>query len=111
MPDLNGIDATRRIRALRGNTGVVGLSASVDRTLAREIFEAGASAYVGKNSAFSELVHAIRAVAAGRQYLSSVMRTLFEGAPPTRLGRLADISEERRCPFSRHGVSTARADL
>ena len=36
MPDLNGIDATRRIRAVRRHTGVVGLSASVDRTLVRE---------------------------------------------------------------------------
>jgi len=64
MPDLNGIDATWRIKAKSPRTGVVGLSARSDAKAAARILEAGAASYLCKNAAFSELAVAIRAAAA-----------------------------------------------
>jgi two-component system chemotaxis response regulator CheB len=63
MPDLNGIDATRRIKAKSPRTRVVGLSARSDAKAAARILEAGAVNYLCKDVAFSELAVAIRAAA------------------------------------------------
>lgn len=94
LPDLNGIEAASRIRGLQTNTRVVALSAYSDKRFVTEMLRAGASAYVSKAAAGTELVVAIRAVAAGGSYLSpDVAGALVDevrGAEPdgqTRLGR------------------------
>lgn len=69
MPDLNGIDATRRIKALNPRTRVVALSARSDAQAAGRILEAGASGYLCKNAAFSELARTIRSVVTRQPYL------------------------------------------
>jgi DNA-binding NarL/FixJ family response regulator len=70
MPDLNGIEATRKI--LKGNphAKIVGLSGHTNREFVREMLKAGASAYVLKSRAYEELVRAIREVMKGKKYLS-----------------------------------------
>ena len=70
MPDLNGIDATRKI--VKDNPGikVVALSGHPDRRFVVEMLKAGASGYVLKQSAYEELAKAIREVMNGRTYLS-----------------------------------------
>ena len=70
MPLLNGIDATSRILQKNPNIKIVALSSHRDDRLTTDIFAAGASAYVIKDSAFQELVAAIRAVSAGDTYIS-----------------------------------------
>lgn len=70
MSDLNGIEATRQIRAENPNARVLALSTHSDRRYVAGMLEAGASGYVVKVSAYDELRHAVRAVAAGRVYLS-----------------------------------------
>ena len=55
MPQLNGVDATRRIKQGNPLTGVVALSARTDAQAAARIVEAGATGYLCKNAAFSEL--------------------------------------------------------
>lgn len=70
MPDLNGIEATRRIRADQPRVKVVALSMHSDRRFLTEALKAGASGYLLKDSAFDELEVAIRAVHAGQTYLS-----------------------------------------
>lgn len=70
MPDLNGIDATRRIVAAQPATKVIGLSMSSDRRYVLAMFEAGAAGYLLKNSASDELIQAVRAVASGLSYVS-----------------------------------------
>ena len=70
MPDLNGIEATRRIVASQPQTRVVALSVHSDKRFVTQMFEAGASAYLLKECAFEELVSAIKEVVAGRLYVS-----------------------------------------
>jgi DNA-binding NarL/FixJ family response regulator len=70
MPDLNGIEATRRILADNPKCKIVGLSMHSDRRFLTEMLKAGATAYLLKDSAFEELASAIRAVTVGQVYLS-----------------------------------------
>lgn len=69
MPDLNGMDATRRIVAELPNVKVVALSMHADRRFVAEMLRAGASGYLVKDAAFEELTGAIEAVTQGRVYL------------------------------------------
>jgi DNA-binding NarL/FixJ family response regulator len=70
MPDLNGIEATRKLLKANPNIKVVALSGHANREFVREMLKAGASAYVLKSRAFEELVRAIREVMKGKKYLS-----------------------------------------
>jgi DNA-binding NarL/FixJ family response regulator len=70
MPDLNGIEATRRLVKSDPKIKVVALSAHPNREFVREMLKAGASAYVLKSRAYDDLVRAIREVMKGKKYLS-----------------------------------------
>jgi len=70
MPNLNGIEATRQIREIAPRTRVVALSMHSGAQFVSRMLEAGASAYLLKDSAHEELLHAVRAVTAGQVYLS-----------------------------------------
>jgi DNA-binding NarL/FixJ family response regulator len=70
MPGMNGIEATRAIVAARAETKVVILTMHVDRRYATEALRAGASGYLLKEAAFSDLVQALRLVQAGKTHLS-----------------------------------------
>ncbi len=70
MPDLNGIDATRHIISRRPKTKVIALSMHSDRQFVAEMFRAGASGYLLKDSAFEELASAIRTVAKDQTYIA-----------------------------------------
>lgn len=70
MPDLNGIDATRRLVAEIRGIKVIGLSMNADRRYVVAMFKAGALGYLLKNSASDELLQAVRAVADGLTYVS-----------------------------------------
>jgi len=69
MPKLNGLKATQKITEVCPQVKVLTLSRHADDGYIRELLGAGASAYVLKQSAPSELIHAIRAVAAGGKYI------------------------------------------
>jgi DNA-binding NarL/FixJ family response regulator len=94
LPDLNGIEAANRLRQQTGaGIRIVALSAYTDRRFVTEMLRAGASAYVTKSSAGTELVRAIRAVASGLTYicpeaaesLVSAVRNAPDGEPVPRL--------------------------
>jgi two-component system response regulator NreC len=70
MPELNGIEATRRLAASMPHTRVIALSMHKDSVYVREILRAGARGYLLKDSGAGDLVTAIRAVASGESYLS-----------------------------------------
>lgn len=70
MPDLNGIEATRKIVANNPQTKVVALSGHASKAFVREMLTAGASAYVVKKRAYEDLIRAIREVMKGKKYLS-----------------------------------------
>lgn len=70
MPDLNGIEATRRISESLPHTRVLALSMHKDSVYVREILRAGARGYLLKDAIDKDLVSAIRSVAMGEGYIS-----------------------------------------
>jgi DNA-binding NarL/FixJ family response regulator len=76
MPDMNGIDATRMIRNEHPDIKIIALSMHHDKQFVSEIFRAGASGYLIKDSAFDELDHAIRIVMSGKTYINPQIASL-----------------------------------
>jgi two-component system, NarL family, response regulator NreC len=70
MPELNGIEATRRLASSVPHARVVALSMHKDNVYVREILRAGARGYLLKDSVAADLVSAVRATAQGEGYLS-----------------------------------------
>jgi DNA-binding NarL/FixJ family response regulator len=70
MPEMNGIEATRRIRAGYEHVRVIALSAYTEEHYVHHMLEAGACGYVLKVAAVEDLVQAVRAVNRGKTYLS-----------------------------------------
>ena len=70
MPSLNGIEATRRIRAQYPNVRVICLSIHSESQFVSAMLEAGASGYLLKDCAIEELIRAIRTVLADQVYIS-----------------------------------------
>ncbi len=77
MPGLNGIEAARRLKQREPGAKLVVLTMHADLSLVRAAFEAGASAYVLKQSAATELVQALHEVENGQHYVSPLIRTIF----------------------------------
>jgi len=73
MPLLNGVDAARQLKRDLPEVGIIFLTMNEDAQLAAEAFRAGASAYLLKRSAGSELLTAIREVTAGRFYITPLV--------------------------------------
>jgi DNA-binding NarL/FixJ family response regulator len=74
MPLLNGLDAAEQLKALHPDIEVIILTQNRDRWMAAEAFRRGASGYLLKDSAASELVAAIRMVLKGGRYTSPALR-------------------------------------
>jgi two-component system, NarL family, response regulator NreC len=70
MPDLNGIEAARKIIKTRPQIKIIALSGHPDRHFVTEMLKAGASAYILKQTAYEELIRALREVMNGKTYLS-----------------------------------------
>jgi two-component system response regulator NreC len=75
MPDMNGIEATRRIKESGVNTAVLALTMYEDDQYFFEMLKAGASGYVPKRAAPDELVSAIRTVGRGEVFLYPSLAT------------------------------------
>jgi DNA-binding NarL/FixJ family response regulator len=73
MPLLNGIEAVRQIKKLEPQVKVVFLTMHPDVTYAIRAFESGASGYVLKHSASSELLTAIQEAMKGRTYVTPMI--------------------------------------
>jgi DNA-binding NarL/FixJ family response regulator len=73
MPELNGAQVTTRLREARPDRKILALTVHEDKGYLRLLLEAGAAGYVLKRAAASELVQAIRAVAAGGTYLDPTL--------------------------------------
>ncbi len=68
LPDLNGMELAARLHDANANIRIVALSAYADKRFVTEMLRSGASAYVIKASAGTELVRAIHAVMEGQNY-------------------------------------------
>ncbi len=102
MPELNGIEATRQLRAACPAVKVIILSIHSTADHVAAALEAGARGYLLKESAGAEVVSAVRTVATGRRFLSrqvaeqwgSKYPTQEEALPPSPLLRLSARERE-----------------
>jgi two-component system response regulator NreC len=77
MPGSNGLEATRRISALELHTSVLVLTVHAEEEYLVPVVEAGASGYLTKTSADTDLLEAIRVVARGQVFLPPKAATLL----------------------------------
>lgn len=100
MPVLNGLDAARRLKRLMPEVRLIFLTVSEDPDLAAEAFRAGASGYLLKNSAASELLSAVQEVSQGRSYVTplatqGLVGSFLRSSGPARgTGNLSDRQRE-----------------
>ncbi len=79
MPILNGIEAARQILARAPQVSVVFLSMHADESYVLRALKAGARAYLLKDSAEQDLIHAVEAVGEGKAFFSpAISRMLME---------------------------------
>jgi DNA-binding NarL/FixJ family response regulator len=90
MPGMNGLAATRALKQKQPKAVIVTLTRHGDDAYVQELLRAGVSGYVLKQSAPTELIQAIRAAAAGGQYLDS---SLTARVTSRLLGRAAKASK------------------
>lgn len=79
MPDVDGIQATELIHALKVPTQVVILSMYANANLVKQALQKGASGYLMKRSATEELLEAVRKAKLGEIYLSPKIADTFRG--------------------------------
>jgi DNA-binding NarL/FixJ family response regulator len=101
MPEVNGLQATKRLKAEQPGIKVVALTVHEDASYLLQLCKAGAAGYVLKRSAGDDLIHAIRTVAAGGLHfdptLASKALTGQRGEAPGKAGALvSDLSEREK---------------
>jgi DNA-binding NarL/FixJ family response regulator len=102
MPELNGIAATRRIIEDFKKIKILALSMHSDHHFVTEMLEAGASGYMLKDSAFTELTNAIRTIMAGGLFISprlagNVLDAFAHASKPNRKARQRiELSEREK---------------
>jgi DNA-binding NarL/FixJ family response regulator len=102
MPLLNGLDAARQVRKLVPESKLIFLTMHATPTYATEAFKAGASGYLIKRSAASELKQAIQAVLRGQHYLTPLITkdvlaaTLLPSEQQTRQRPVATLTPRQR---------------
>ncbi len=85
MPNMNGMEATRRIRAANSHIGVVILSMHQDESYVLGSLKAGARGYLLKDSMRGEVLQAIRAVYQGSTFLTRKVARILQEDYVTRL--------------------------
>jgi len=105
MPGLNGARATEAIRRDCPGTRVLVLTMHEDKGYLRQLVQAGASGYLLKRAASQDLIHALRAVAAGGTYLDPALAAgvlvAFAGNAAGRGPRREDELSEREAEVVR----------
>lgn len=98
MPGIDGIEMARQLGEQGGKVGVVMLSVHDSMEYVYRALAVGARGYLQKESAACEIVDAIRAVHAGRRYLSSRIAALVaeQVGRPTRKTPLESLSARER---------------
>ena len=98
MPGRSGLDAVAEIKEAAPKAEVLVLSMQDDPSYVREAFAAGSSGYVLKDAADTELVTAVREVAAGRRYVHPTLGARLAAAEADAVSRAAadPLSERER---------------
>jgi DNA-binding NarL/FixJ family response regulator len=74
MPELNGMEATRRLSASLPKVRILALSMHKDAIYVREMLKAGARGYLLKDSGELDLLEAVRAISRGGEYISPALQ-------------------------------------
>ncbi len=101
MPELNGLQATARLKAEHPHLKVVALTAHEDEGYLSQLCQAGAAGYVLKRSAGEELIQAIAAVAGGGVHFeaglaSKALARKMGGASAARESHTAELSDREK---------------
>jgi DNA-binding NarL/FixJ family response regulator len=96
MPELNGIEATRQIKAVAPNIAVLVLTAYDSDQYIFAFLAAGAAGYLLKDVSVEQLIHAIRAVHAGESMLHPAItrKVISHFAQPEQKGKLPNGTEQ-----------------
>ena len=97
MPEMNGVEATRRLRKEFPRIKIIALTIYEDTGYLRQLLKAGASGYVLKRAVVEELVHAVRTCAAGGSYIDP---TLAGQAVSTYINRGSAASSQTQGELS-----------
>jgi two-component system response regulator NreC len=92
MPGESSLPAIPRMRDSAPDTQIVVLTMQNDPAFAREALRAGATGYVLKEAADTELVQAVRLAAEGRTYLNPELGARLAAEPPAAVGPPDDLS-------------------
>jgi DNA-binding NarL/FixJ family response regulator len=84
MDDIAGTEVARQVKNQSPGIGIVILSMYGDKMHVMQALQAGASAYVMKKSASSELIQAVREVHIGRRFLSSPLSEMLADTGPRK---------------------------
>ena len=87
MPELNGLDATRHIKRILPKAEVLIFTANETEEVVRQVFKAGARAYLLKDAVKAELILAIEAVMDGRSFFSPKVSRILQEDYVQALGR------------------------
>jgi two-component system response regulator NreC len=90
MPQMNGIEATRQLRQLRPDARIIGLTLYEEPTYLEEMIGAGASGYVLKTGAPTNVLKAIRAVASGNTYFDKNVDVPHRASPAAQDARIVE---------------------
>lgn len=77
LPTLNGIEAARRIRTICPSSKILFVSENRDADIAEEALSTGASGYVVKSDAATDLLHGVKAVLENRRFISRSLAHQF----------------------------------
>jgi DNA-binding NarL/FixJ family response regulator len=95
MPEMNGLHAAREILKQRPATRILILSMYSDEQYVRNALDAGVHGYILKGALETDMVRAVRAVAAGQQYLSPELASVLIRALQSKSGAPDDDPYER----------------
>ena len=84
MPEMNGIEATKRVRKEFPDIKVLSFSQYDEKRFVKQLLKSGANGYLLKNAAASELIKAIKIVSEGGIYLSEELPNVFGEKPKRR---------------------------
>ena len=106
MGELNGIEATRQLRAQQYRGTIIMLSMHDERRFIAQALEAGVNAYVHKEHAFDQILAAIKAARRGEIWLSPQLAAMADGSQVPTLLELLTMREREVLQLFAEGYGT-----